>query len=56
MICAEERLIPTSGPKSIVSFHAGYARLGEVVDGDDPPDAHVNRVEVIDVDHFASTA
>jgi hypothetical protein len=28
VICAEERLTPISGPKSIVSFHAGLRASG----------------------------
>ena len=29
MICADERLVPISGPKSIVSFHAGLRASGK---------------------------
>ena len=53
MICAEERLTPISGPKSIVSFQAGLRASGNSVDGGDAPDAHVDRQEMPEVDHFS---
>ncbi len=50
MICADERLVPISDPKSIVSFQARLARLGEVVDRRHAADPHVDRQELIEVD------
>ena len=48
MICADERLTPISGPKSIVQLPRRLARLGEVLDRDDAADAHVDRGEVVE--------
>ena len=56
MICAEERLVPISSPKSIVSFQAGLRASGKSSTVDDPADAHVDGEELVEVDLVGSRA
>ena len=55
MICAEERLTPISGPKSIVSFQAGLRASGNSSTRDHAADAHVDRLELLEVDQVAAS-
>ena len=54
MICAEERLVPISSPKSIVSFQAGLRASGKSSTATIRPDAHVDGQELVEVDHGPS--
>ena len=45
--------MPSSAPKSIVSFQAGLRASGKSSTCDDPADAHVDGEELVEVDLVA---
>ena len=48
--------MPSSGAEVDRQLPGGLARLGEVLDGDDPADAHVDGEELVVVDHARTHA